>query len=489
MGGSFKVLGGCTAGSMFSGLSNPIAGLMVGILATVLVQSSSTSTSIVVSLVGADAMTVPVAIPVIMGANIGTSVTNTLVSFGQVGDDDQFERAFAGATVHDMFNFLSVLVILPIELLFHPLEHMTDAMKPDKVDDGEKWVGPIKVWVAPLAKRIINANKNVIKNVAKGDTTCAEIYEGVATGDVKGLIKCSGVENPFNGVETDVCPMFYKEGATQSDDMASGAVCLFFAILGLCFCLYSLVKVLQSIVHASSTALIKRSTDLNPYLAMLIGAGVTLLVQSSSITTSVLTPLVGLDIIKIEQMFPLTLGANIGTTGTALLASMVSDKPESVQIALCHLFFNIFGILIWFPVPAMRQVPMNAAKQLGTFTRQYKGFPAVYILVAFGITPLVLLGVSTMFDKGGAFIAIGCLLVTVLLSLLLKLVYWIKKQDGMNKISIKLADMQANAEFKKTLMVSFIALEERVNLIEGTGKKTTDKLTDKPTVTDVNAPV
>merc|ERR1740138_1726253 len=103
---------------MFDGLSNPVAGLMVGIIATVLVQSSSTSTSIVVSLVGSDAMSVRVAIPVIMGANIGTSVTNTIVSFGQVNDDDQFERAFAGATVHDMFNMLSVAVILPIEIIF-----------------------------------------------------------------------------------------------------------------------------------------------------------------------------------------------------------------------------------------------------------------------------------------------------------------------------------------------------------------------------------
>ena len=70
-----------------------------------------------------------------------------------------------------------------------------------------------------------------------------------------------------------------------------------------------------------------------------------LVVQSSSITTSVLTPLVGLGVIQLEQMFPLTLGANIGTTVTGLLAAMVTDSVEALQVALAHLFFNIFGIM------------------------------------------------------------------------------------------------------------------------------------------------
>lgn len=57
------------------------------------------------------------AIPIVMGANIGTSVTNTLVSIGQITDVGDFRRAFAGATVHDMFNWLAVIVLLPIEVL------------------------------------------------------------------------------------------------------------------------------------------------------------------------------------------------------------------------------------------------------------------------------------------------------------------------------------------------------------------------------------
>lgn len=62
-------------------------------------------------------LTVRVAIPIIMGANIGTSVTNTIVSLTQMGDRNEFRRAFAAATVHDMFNWLSVIILFPLEIL------------------------------------------------------------------------------------------------------------------------------------------------------------------------------------------------------------------------------------------------------------------------------------------------------------------------------------------------------------------------------------
>ena len=98
MGSSFLVLGGKGAGDLFTIVDNPITGLMVGILATVLVQSSSTSTSIVVGLVGAGQVSVQYAIPIIMGANIGTSVTNTIVSMAFAGERLELERAVSGAT-------------------------------------------------------------------------------------------------------------------------------------------------------------------------------------------------------------------------------------------------------------------------------------------------------------------------------------------------------------------------------------------------------
>merc|ERR1712217_843095 len=132
---------------------------------------------------------------------------------------------------------------------------------------------------------------------------------------------------------------------------------------------------------------LRYATKLNDYLAILIGLGVTIVVQSSSVTTSALTPLCGVGVLPIEKMLPMTLGANIGTTCTALIASLVSLKFGAVQIALCHLLFNITGILIWFPVPFMRQIPINGAKLLGLYASFYCFVPPLYILTMFVAAP------------------------------------------------------------------------------------------------------
>jgi len=117
MSNAFRILGGKAAGRTFRNsdlFDNPLAGLVLGIIVTVLVQSSSTSSSIIVTMTAGDLIDVKNAVPMIMGANIGTSVTNTIVSLGAFRDKNEYRRAFAGATVHDCFNFLSVLLLLPI---------------------------------------------------------------------------------------------------------------------------------------------------------------------------------------------------------------------------------------------------------------------------------------------------------------------------------------------------------------------------------------
>merc|ERR1712039_51469 len=147
---------------------------------------------------------------------------------------------------------------------------------------------------------------------------------------------------------------------------------------------------------------LRYATELNDYLAILIGLGVTIVVQSSSVTTSALTPLCGVGVLPIEKMLPMTLGANIGTTCTALIASLVSLKFGAVQIALCHLWFNIFGILIWFPVPFMRKFPLGAARLLGLYASFYRFTPPLYILMMFVIVPLIGIAVSATFDASVA---------------------------------------------------------------------------------------
>jgi len=446
LGTAAKVLGGCTAGALFGDDQNPVAGVMVGIICTVLIQSSSSTTSIIVSLVGAGSVTVKSGIFMVMGANIGTSVTNTIVAMGHLGDGDELERAFAGATCHDMFNFLSVGVLFPIELITHYLYYLTKAMVPEDRDgEGEKWEGPVKKIVSPLGNLIIKANKSVTKEIAKGATCedggkfypvtcldpddisyascvpkkgCGEDEDGNATDEVcpvVGLITCD---------KKGGCPAFFQNGATRRDDEISGGVVFFVAICILVICLIGLVTVLQRMLLSVSTRIIYKATNINGYLAMLIGAGITILVQSSSITTSALTPFVGMGAIRIEQMFPLTLGANIGTTVTGLLASLVSDGVNALQVALAHLFFNITGILIWYPLPFTRKIPLNMARALGKTTRIWKGFPIVYILVIFLLLPLLLFGLSSLFEQDSkGYTVLGAFLCIILGALIIWTIY------------------------------------------------------------------
>jgi len=133
-------------------------------------------------------------------------------------------------------------------------------------------------------------------------------------------------------------------------------------------------------------------------------------------------------------MYPLTLGANIGTTFTAILSSLVSTKVEALQVALCHLFFNIFGILIWYPIPFMRRIPLNMARMLGKTTRIWRGFPLVYILVVFFVIPGILLGISAFFTQGSVgFTVLGSFVVIAVVGGIIYSVFWWRYRDGKAK--------------------------------------------------------
>ena len=436
LGSGAKVMSGCEAGELFGDDTNPITGVMIGILATVLLLSSSATTSIIVFLVG-DTISVQQGIYMVMGANIGTSVTNTIVAMGHMGDGDQLERAFAGATVHDMFNFMSVAILLPLEVVTGYLDALTGMIVKDaKVKDGEKWEGPAKKIVSPLGKRVIIANKKVTVSIARGETECDNFYPNscdgnptyTSCGGTFGLIACDK--------EHDFCPVFFSEDATAKDDKVSGGAVFFIGIMIMFTCLLGIVAILQKMLLGMSTRIVYKVMDVNGYIAIAIGAGITMLVQSSSITTSTLTPLVGMGALRLEQMFPLTLGANIGTTLTGITAAMVADTIDSLQVALAHLFFNMTGIAIFYPIPFMRKIPLFAARRLGRATRAWRGFHLLYIFVMFVIAPLFFLGVSALFEEDTKGLRVlGSFLVIVIVLILAYIPYCGLYLDGCEKCS------------------------------------------------------
>ncbi|MEJ2050485.1 MAG: Na/Pi symporter, partial [Calditrichota bacterium] len=166
---------------------------------------------------------------------------------------------------------------------------------------------------------------------------------------------------------------------------------LILALLLLFFSLRNLTKLIRSLVISRLEAFFDTHIFKTWARAMGFGVFLTVLVQSSSITTSLVVPLAGAGILALEQIFPYTLGANIGTTITAILASLVSGTHAPLAVAFSHLLFNIFGILlIWF-IPPMRRIPLWLSRGLAKQAVKNRIIPFVYIISVFFILPLTLI--------------------------------------------------------------------------------------------------
>ena len=337
LGDGFKMLGKDLLDSFFRATANPFIGLMVGILATTLVQSSSVTTAMVVGLVAAPADPLPVtnAIPMIMGANIGTTVTNSLVSMGHIGRADEFKRAFSVATCHDFFNFMAVALLLPIELTTGVLSRMATALSTQLIGQGGvEYHSPFKA-----------ALKTAVKPVKE-----------------------------FGA-------MLFEEGSRGHGVL----VCVL--SVGLIFLALTLiVKTMRRLLATKVEQVLARAFSMPPIVAIVLGALITISVQSSSITTSLLVPLAGAGVITLQQAFPLTLGANIGTTVTALLASMAASGPNAqagLTIALVHFFFNVIATVSIYPFAPIRKIPLRMAESLADFSVRRRRWAIVYVVVVF----------------------------------------------------------------------------------------------------------
>jgi solute carrier family 34 (sodium-dependent phosphate cotransporter) len=340
LGAGFKSLGSGVVDSFFAATENPFVGLMIGILATTLVQSSSVTTSTIVGLVAAPLNPLPIAnaVPMIMGANIGTTVTNTLASMAHMNRREEFRRAFAVATCHDFFNYLIVLVLLPIELATGFLQKSATALSGMLVGvGGADFDSPIKV-----------------------------------------AIKAGGV--PIEALTEWV---FSSPHAAAVLYIVLSALLIFGALIGL-------VRVMRTAMRSKVEALVSKALARNPVIAIAVGIVATVMVQSSSITTSLLVPLAGAGVLTLRQAFPVTLGANIGTTVTGLLAAMAATGVHAaagLTIALVHLLFNLTGTLLVYPIPMIRELPLRAASRLADVAADSKLTAVIYVVTLFYLLP------------------------------------------------------------------------------------------------------
>jgi len=417
LGDAFRVLGGTGAGKTFSTsnvFNNPIANLVVGILCTVLLQSSSTTISIGISMTSVGLLEVDQTVFMVMGANIGTSITNTIVSLGQVNNTEEFRRAFAGATVHDMFNILSVLVLLPLETLTHMLRRLSvAAVNNIHIEEGYKKPNFLKKWTKPVTSRIISVNKDLVMEIGleKNETVQNAL---IANSTMVKWINCQKPSKYF----------IYCTSKHWSD-IAVGSTLMIWSLFMLICSMILIVKVLQNslkgnLANSMHTALNMKFPDpfswLSDYALLLVGFGSTIILQSSSIVTSSLTPMCGIGLMKVEKLFPVTVGANVGTTFTGILAAMGSDNfHDALIVAFCHMFFNLFGTLIWFVIPFMRNIPISLSKRLGNATAHNRGYAVVYMFCVFAVIPSFLLSLSMAGWQVmlGVLLPFGVILITV----------------------------------------------------------------------------
>ncbi|MFT4689308.1 MAG: Na/Pi symporter [Verrucomicrobiia bacterium] len=326
---SFKLFGKAFADSMLKTTASPFVGLFIGILATALVQSSSTTTSIIVGMVAGGAITIEGAIPMVMGANIGTTITNLLVSLGHITQGQEFRRAFAAATVHDVFNWITVLVLFPLELA-----------------------------TGMLAK-------------------VARILAGWFTG-VGGM----KLGNPLKASTKKVVGFISDLFNDQPIIVLLVSVFITFGML------YLIVKLLRSLVLEKVEHLFSQHLFRNAGRAMFFGFVLTVAVQSSSITTSLVIPLAGAGILRLVQILPYTLGANVGTTMTAILAALATGNKAAITVAFAHLMFNLLGIALIWPIERVRMIPVRIAEWLASLSQKNRAIPIVLILVIFFALPL-----------------------------------------------------------------------------------------------------
>jgi sodium-dependent phosphate cotransporter len=342
IGSGFNMAAGENAKDLFNFARNPITGLVIGTVATALIQSSSTVTSIIVGLV-AGGLPVVIAIPMVMGANIGTTITNTIVSLGHIRRGVEFRRAYAAATIHDFFNLLSVIIFLPLEIQFGILDKI-GAYLSSLVYGGNSMSMKSFNFIKPLIQPVLKAIQETASNL---------------------------LPHPLGGI-----------------------VMILLGVVTIIAVITVIGRLLKVLMVGRVKKVFHWAVGRGPISGITSGTLLTILVQSSSTTTSLIVPLAGNGVFTLRQVYPFTLGANIGTCITALLAATAITGPTAglaLQIAFVHLTYNVLGVVVIYSIPFLRNIPLRLASTLAKATSRNKIYAIAYIGVVFFLVPAILI--------------------------------------------------------------------------------------------------
>lgn len=332
---SFQRLGGNLSESILRATVNPYSALFIGLLITALLQSSSTTTAMTVALVASGSLTLQTSIPIIMGANIGTTITSTIVSLGFIHRKKEFRRAVAAGTYHDFFNILTAVVLFPLEYYYGFLSGLSTLLASSLFPNFDQPVNTTvdSYWLS--FDPIINYLLRIFPNA--------------------GLLGLTGL------------------------------VILFASII-------IFRRIISDLLQVRAPAFVGRFFFRNPLKSFLWGLLTTSAIRSSTITTSVVVPFVAKRMVTLKQAAPFILGANIGTTITAFIAAgLNTSSSAALSIAMAHFLFNLIGVIIFFPIPILRNIPMELANRLGRLTLKFRMAGFVYLLSTFFFIPFVLI--------------------------------------------------------------------------------------------------
>ena len=332
---SLQHIGKNVAETIISATSNPFTGLFIGLLITAMIQSSSATTSLTVALVASGSITLESAVPIIMGANIGTTITSSIVSLGFISKKKEFRRAVAAGTYHSFFNILTAIILFPLEYYYQ--------------------------FLSAISQRI--ANYFFTPSLEKAANTTSHFWSG------------------FNPVIDFIV-----------DKVSSGFI-LTLLSFGLLFASIILFrKLISNLIPVKSPERFSHFFFKNQFKSFMWGLGTTAAIRSSTITTSLVVPLVAQKLVTLKKAAPFIMGANVGTTITAFIAvTLNSNTSGAISIAIAHFLFNFIGVLIFFPIPVLRRIPIELSSTLGKLTLKYRLVGLVYILLTFFFIPFSLI--------------------------------------------------------------------------------------------------
>lgn len=331
----------------FVGSTNsPFLLVLLGMLLTFTVQSSTVFTTLTVATVGAGIVPMDMAVMLIMGSNVGTCATSQMVAFGFYRTPDNLNRALSAAMTHWWFNVLSVALLFPIELLFQPLTR------------GSAW----------------------LSNALYREESSGFDFDGI-------------VHHLVSPVTDGISSLLHR-----ASNSVAGTISIAIGVVAIVLTVHAISRLMRELTAAGSHHMLEDSADrqqaFTPVRFVLAGLGLTMMSQSSSATICSTLPFAGTGHLSLRKVLGIVLGANLGTTLTAVLAALAVPGEFgqlALQAALIHVLLNLIGLLFVLVIRPVSRVIYWLSEASANAVRGYPLQAFIVMMASYTVLPLAVL--------------------------------------------------------------------------------------------------